>query len=181
MFTISARWVGYPTVAAGIAATSLRCAHGRRYSKAPEAYELAREINYARFLCTLQKTSRPSPLEQKLRNRMDRMAQRLLAVAMESPKKLRLIAHVLDEEESHDPGQANIIGAYLASLTLTGHRPTLAELRKEFAARFGKQSWRGNFSVRKTLKLLRLPLAKAKRGRPHGSRSKISNPRGVKQ
>ncbi len=156
MFTISARWVGYPTVAAGIAAASLRCAHGRRYSKAPEAYELAREINYARFLCTLQKTSRPSPLEQKLRNRMDRMAQRLLAVAMESPN-------------------------YLASLTLTGHRPTLAELRKEFAARFGKQSWRGNFSVRKTLKLLRLPLAKAKRGRPHGSRSKIGNPRGVKQ
>jgi hypothetical protein len=53
------------------------------------------------------------------------MAQRLLAVVMRSPKELRLVADVLDKQERQDPRQANIIGAYLACVTLTKRYPTL--------------------------------------------------------
>jgi hypothetical protein len=53
------------------------------------------------------------------------MAQRLLAVVMRSPKELRLVADVLDKQERQDPWQANIIGAYLACVTLTKRYPTL--------------------------------------------------------
>ena len=127
------------TVGATMAAAFLRCAHGKRYSKSHEAFELASEIKYV--LSTFPRESDPADLNRRERNqirkRKDSMAQRLLAVAMRSAKELRLIADVLDEEERPNPRQANIIGAYLACLTLTGHRPTLAELRKKFVANFG--------------------------------------------
>jgi hypothetical protein len=66
------------------------------------------------------------------------MAHRLLAVAMRSPKELRLVADVLDKQERQDPRQANIIGAYLACVTLTKRYPTLvpcAGARDHFISR----------------------------------------------
>jgi hypothetical protein len=110
------------------------------------------------------------------------MAQRLLAVAMKSPKKLKLIAEILDEEEMENPRQANIIGAYLACFTTKGCLPTLREVREKLVAKLDERNWPANFSLRKTLKSLNLPLAKGRRGpRPRGSRSQIGNSRRVEQ
>jgi hypothetical protein len=167
----------------------LKSTYGPRYARASEAHQLAREIKWARHVWPrlrplLQKSKAPTSNREisNLCNRMDQLAQRLLTIAMRSAKELRIIADVLDGKEMQDPRQANIIAAYWDCLTLTGHPPTLAELRKVFVAGFGKRCWpTTDFSVRKTLQSLGLPLAKAKRGRPHGSRSQIGNLRRVKQ
>jgi hypothetical protein len=171
------------TVAATLAAAFLRSTHGKRYSKSPEAFELASEIKYARS--TFPRESDLADLKRRERNQIRKrkgsMGQRLLAVAMRSAKELRLIADVLDEEERQDPRQANIIGAYLACFVANSCHPTLEELRREFEAGFGKRCWPAPYSVRKTLKLLDLPLRKDKRGRPPGSGSQIGNPRRLGQ
>jgi hypothetical protein len=169
-------------VAATIAAAFLRSTHGKRYSKSPKAFELASEIRYARS--TFPRESDSADLKQRERNQIRKrkgsMGQRLLEIAMRSAKELRLVADALEEEESEDPRQSNIIGAYLVFLRKR-LIPTLAELREEFEERFGKESWTGDFSVRKTLKLLGLPLAPARRGRPRDPRSKIGNLRRIQQ
>jgi hypothetical protein len=166
------------TVVKALTSAFLRCTYGKRYSKSLEAFELASEIKYARS--TFPRESDPADLNRRERNqirkRKDSMGQRLLAAAMRSAKELRLIADVLDENESQDPRQSNIIGAYLACLVTNGRLPTLTELRREFVAGFGEHCWPAPYSVRKTLEWLELPLAKAKRGRPGGSRSQIGNP-----
>lgn len=170
------------TLAKGIATAFLKHRYGKRYSTAPEAYDLASQINYARLLPTLPQRLNTSALKQRIRNRLDRLAERLLALAMRSPKQLRIVADALDKEQKQDPRQANIIGAYLACVRPTkGCPPTLAELRREFVAGFGERCWPAPYSVRKTLKALRLPLAKSKRGRPPGAGSQIGNPTRLEQ
>jgi hypothetical protein len=163
-----------PTVASAIADAFLKCTYGKRYSTAPEAYDLASRIKYARLLPTLPQRFNTSALNRRIRNRMDQLAQRLLTLAIRSAKELRLVADALDKEQAQDPRQANIIVAYLACVRLmNGPPPTLADLQTKFVEMFGEQCWpQPEFSVRKTLKVLGLPLAKAKRGRPPRAGSK---------
>jgi hypothetical protein len=102
------------------------------------------------------------------------------------------VADALDAEEEEDPRRANILkayedcigGRYPPTIAEKGksfvscYVPTLAQLRDAFIKRFGKHCWTSDFSVRKTLKILDLPLSPAKQGRPVGSRALIRNQRG---
>jgi hypothetical protein len=146
----------------------MRAGHGRRY--VPEVYDLAGGIQALR-------DCGEDPQTSPMRKLSAWVAKDLLAAAISSTKKLRQVADALDAldtEERWDPRMANIVYAYAGC---ENYPPTFPELRKAFVAKVGKQCWSTEFSVRKTLKLLRLPLAKAKRGRPHGSRSQIGNRR----
>ena len=114
----------------------------------------------------------------------------LLVVTVSSNKKFRKIADALDAQPSgEDPRLANILkayddcidGTYPPTIVEKGdgfvrcHLPTLAQLRDRFEKRFGQKCWPGDFSVRKTLRLLGLELSEAKRGPKVGSRSLIRN------
>jgi hypothetical protein len=141
-----------------------KCTYGKRFSP---AYELAEQIIYLRILSTRARERNPF-VRQWERKWKGRTAHVLLLAAMKSAKKLRQVADALDArdaEKRQDPRQANIIKAYTDCVEKS-YPPTLPELRKVFAARFGEQCWPADFSVRKTLNWLGLPLAKAKLGRP---------------
>jgi hypothetical protein len=155
-----------------------KCTYGKRFSP---AYELAEQIIYLRILSTPARERNLDPfVRQWERKWKGRTAHALLLAAMKSAKKLRQVADALDArdaEKRQDPRQANIIKAYTDCVEKS-YPPTLPELRKVLVARFGEQCWpRSDFSVRKTLKWLDLPLDRARRGRPRSSRSQIGNPR----
>ncbi len=143
----------------------MRAAYGKRY--VPELYDLAGGIQTLRdYELTPSDTRKVSAS----------VAKKLLSVAISSTAELRQVADALDAldtEERWDPWMANIIYAYSSC---DWYPPTFPELRIKFAAMFGQHCWSTEFAVRKTLKFLGLPLAKAKRGRPGGSRSQISDP-----
>jgi hypothetical protein len=115
----------------------------------------------------------------------------LLNAAVSTSKKLREVANALDAETAEDPRQANILkaytdcveGRYPPTIAEVGksyvkcYVPNLLQLRGAFVKRFGQECWPNDYSVRKTLNVLGLPLSKAKRGRPSGSRSQIGNPK----
>ena len=65
--------------------------------------------------------------------------------------------------------------------------PAFGEVKDAFISVFGKEKWNkgddddkshGDFSARKTLKILRLPLKKMKKGRRPGSKSLLKLVRG---
>ena len=156
-----------------------RSAYGRRYATEAGAYELAFMIKSLRTLRTIPKRS--DSLDQYMRNQMAKTAHYLLTAATISTKSLRLIAKALDAidaEQREDPRQANIIKAYA---DCDNYPPTLPEVREKFVAKLDERNWPTDFSIRKTLKSMELPLAKARRGRPRGSRSQIGNRRHVEQ
>ncbi len=107
----------------------------------------------------------------------------LLFSALRNTKELRQIADALDTKETDDPRQIKILKAYedcihgrydptIAKRTeccVTSYVPTLAQLRDCFAKRFGTECWRSDYAVRKTLKLLGLPLSAGKCGPRRGS------------
>ena len=153
-----------------------KCTYGKRFSP---AYQLAEEIIKLRILSTSRERNLHPFVKQWHRKWKSRTAHILLLAAMRSATKLRQVADALDAhdaEKRQDPRQANIIKAYTDCVEKS-YPPTLPELREKFVARFGQQCWPADFSVRKTLRWLGLPWAKAKRGRPRGSRSQIGNPR----
>jgi hypothetical protein len=164
----------FETVMAG---ALMRRDYGRRYATAPEVYALAGGIHFLQgFAEDPQASYWPSLIRDKHRASAW-AAKRLLEVAISSTTKLRQVADAVDSlyaEQRRDARQANIIHAYGAC---GNYPPSFPELRKTFVAKFGKRCWPTDFSVRNTLKWLGLPLAKAKRGRPHGSRSIIRNRR----
>lgn len=136
----------------------MRAAYGKRYQ--PEVYDLAGGIQ------TLRDCEGPPSWMREI---SASVAKKLLALAISSTAELRQVADALDAldtEERWDPRMANIVYAYAGC---ENYPPTFPELRKAFMAKFGKKCWPTNFSVRKTLKLLRLPLANAPRGRPPAS------------
>jgi len=103
----------------------------------------------------------------------------LLVGAVLDTKKLRAVADALDamgSEVRTDPRHVKILEVYRQCCD-TSFPPTLTEIRAAFVKRHGEPQWRSDRSVRKTIKMLGLPLNKAKPGRPRGSRSKIGNPR----
>jgi len=150
----------------------MRSAYGRRY--VPNVYDLAGGIQALRDCGEDPRTSR-------MRHTSAWVAKDLLAAAISSTEKLRQVADALDAldtEQGWDPRQSNIIHAYS---DCDNYPPTLREVREKLVAKLDERNWPSEFSVRKTLKLLDLPLRKDKRGRPPGSRSKIGNRRRVEQ
>jgi len=118
-----------------------------------------------------------------------RSAWMLLVGAVSTSKSLRKVADALDAKPTDDPPQARILEAYAdcvngrypptiverGKCSVKCYLPTLAQLRDAFVQRFGKKCWRGDFSVRNTLRVLGLELTKDKRGPKVGSRSLIRN------
>ena len=164
-----------------------KSAFGRRYATETGAYELADMIKSLPTLPTIPQSY--DSLDQRTRYQMAKTAHYLLTAATTSTKSLRLIADALDRIDSdrgENPAQDKLIIAYEKAYENCGKRaPKFSELRQTFLTMFGEHCWRGShrelsepgsdYAVRKTLKALELPLAKAKRGRPF--RSQIGNPR----
>jgi hypothetical protein len=152
----------------------MRAAYGKRY--VPELYDLAGGIQGLR-------DSGEDPQTSGMRKLSAWAAKELLATVISSTDKLRQVADALDaldSEERWDRRMANITCAYA---NCGSYPPTFPEVRQKFIEMFGEQCWpQPEFSVRKTLKVLGLPLAKARPGRPGGSRSQIiGNPRRVEK
>jgi hypothetical protein len=146
-----------------------RAAFGRQYATETGAYELADMIKALPTRPTIPQ--RLDSLDQRARYQMAKTAHYLLTAATTSTKSLRLVADALDDldaDRGENPSQDNIITAYEKAYNTCGKRaPTFPELRQTFVAMFGERSWRGSdYSVRKTLKSLELPLTRAKLGRP---------------
>jgi hypothetical protein len=158
--------------------------YGKRYTAGPEAYDLANGIETLRCIAMHPETYAYRPFNDQDLPLKSWAAKSLLALAITSNTKLRQVADALDfldapySELTPDARQLNILRAYA---DCDNNPPTLGELRQKFFAIFGQRCWPTDFSVRKTLKRLGLPLAKAKRGRPRGSRSQIGNPRRLEQ
>jgi hypothetical protein len=156
--------------------------YGRRYATAREAYELAQGIEILRTIVVSPAASAYRRFEDQDMHLRAWAGKSLLDFAISSTTKLRQVADALDAveaEKRQDPRQFNILNAYSIC---DNYPPTLAELRETFVAKLGWRSWPRDYSVRKTLKWLGLPLAKAKRGRPRGSRSKNwRRPRGSRK
>jgi hypothetical protein len=98
------------------------------------------------------------------------LGTRLFQVAIASPKYLGKIAEALWKLDpgAVDPRAEAILTAYEECGSFP---PAFSELKRAFIARFGESRWRGDYSVRKTLRSLGLPLSKSKRGRPPGAKS----------
>jgi len=114
-----------------------------------------------------------------LRKRRAKIADALLQGAMDQPRRLRTLADALEAAPTEDPQQKHILGAWedcvkgryapmaeVGECYLQGDLPTLSQLRGAFVARFGEQCWPADFTVRKTLRVLGLPLKRAKLGAP---------------
>ncbi len=97
--------------------------------------------------------------------------------AYAEPRFLRLVADALEGTlHQPTPTRLNIVTAYNAAADRTGilfHRdrglikgPTLAQVKDEFVRLFGLTKLPKDWPIRKTLKVLHLPLIKVKGGRP---------------
>jgi hypothetical protein len=154
--------------------------YGKRYTAGPEAYDLANGIQTLRCIAMHPETYASRPFNDQDLPLKSWAAKSLLAIALTSNRKLRQVADALDfldvpsSELTPDARQLNILRAYA---DCDNNPPTLGEVRQKFLATFGRRCWPADFSVRKTLKSLRLPLAKDKQGRRRGSVSQIGNPR----
>lgn len=152
--------------------------YGRRYS---DLFDLARDIKSLHPLFQRTMRTQLGPSENRLVNAT---AMSLLKAAVASSKQLREVAAALDAETRKDPFQVNILRAYQDCTDDPEQPPTLADVRNAFVKRFSRDwrvacdndlSGKSDFSVRKTLRMLGLPLANARRGRPAGARSLIGN------
>lgn len=162
-----------------------KCAYGRKFSA---AYDVARMIEALQsFWLTMKE--RTTGLHTLKTPFVVRVAGLLLLNDLTSSAQLREVADALDAKRTEDPRQINILEAYLDCVegrypptlvkktesskggsTLTCLEPTFAQLRDAFVKRFGEHCWTSDYGVRKTLRMLRLPLSNAKRGRPVGPR-----------
>jgi hypothetical protein len=149
-----------------------KCLYGRKYGP---AYELALHIKVLRsILKKKEEKDVDSELNCVERRYMLRTAGILLLAAITTSKKLREVADALDAEKSATGNQANILRAYEDCIQKS-YPPTISELRQAIVKRFGEQCLATDFSIRKTLKVLRLPLGEGQIGRPASSRSIIHN------
>lgn len=164
-----------------------KCVYGRRYSP---AYELADQIKSLCLFTSLQK-GRPTDraVNRWARQWRAKIAEILLGAAITSSRKLREVADALDAEKKEDPRQLNILkayqdcisGRYPPTIIAAGKCfvrcsvPTLAQLRDAFIKRFGEKCVPADFSLRKTVKVLGLPLNDARLGRPRSTKRRIRN------
>jgi hypothetical protein len=149
--------------------------YGKRYTARREAYDLASGIQTLRCIAMHPETYAYRLFKDQDLPLKAWAAKSLLATALTSNAKLRQVADVLDfldtpwSELTPDARQLNILRAYAHC---DNDPPTLGEVRQKFLASVGRRCWPTDFSVRKTLKSLGLPLAKAKRGRPRAKSRK---------
>jgi len=151
---------------------------------------VARQIKLIRHILAKKEEGNADPnLDEIERRLMMRTAGILLMGAITSSKKLHEVADALDADEGKDPRQANILkayedcveGRYPPTVKERGERfvtcsvPTFTQLKDAFIKRFGPTCWTSasDFGVRKTLKILGLPLSKSKKGRPVGARNQV--------
>ena len=157
-----------------------RIAHGKHFP----ARELAKEISVLRKLLLQEYGTLDNALDafkQAEPSAIVILAQayglQLLSLALVRPRALTLVAKAfpkLQDSGVIDPRANAIIGAYEHCGSFP---PTFGEFKRVFIDRSGEHRWRSDFSMRKTLRFLHLPLTPSKRGRPRGSRSQIGNPR----
>jgi hypothetical protein len=117
----------------------------------------------------------------------------LLHLALNNPKALLEVAYELCRLQKDlkrpfkCPRGADLIEAYAACASFP---PTFSEVKQAFIAKHGEKKWNGShdhdkshgdFSARKTLKILTLPLKKMKKGRRPGSKSLSSGPQGLRE
>ena len=119
----------------------------------------------------------------------------LFHLAQNSPRELRELADELyrQKRDRTKPWRDKFPrGRYMiwAYEKCASYPPTFGEVKDAFIAMFGKEKWNngddddkshGDFSARKTLKILRLPLKEMKKGRRPGSKSLLSGPQGLKK
>jgi hypothetical protein len=116
----------------------------------------------------------------------------LLSFALYAPERLRELADALcrlnRSKRDKCPKAGYLISAYARCDSFP---PPFAELKQKFIATFGEKKWAaddngddpcsGDYSARKTLKLLKLPLAKSKSGRPIGAKSSPAGVQGLRE
>jgi hypothetical protein len=122
----------------------------------------------------------------------------LLWIALNNRKELRRVADELCRLERANrppwrkcPRGRDLKAAYYEACGDSTSAPTFSEVKKAFIAKHGEKKWNGghdddqwhgNFSARKTLKILGLPLKGMKVGRPKGSKSsRLSGPQAIKK
>jgi hypothetical protein len=86
-----------------------------------------------------------------------------------TPRELHVLADVIEGDlfgSRIDARRANIAQSWFAAVYRNKKEPTLAQVKEHFLGYFNQQMLPGDHSIRKTLKLIGLPLAKGKVGRP---------------
>jgi hypothetical protein len=164
----------------------LRIAYGKHF----RARRMAMEIDYVRKLILRQQRWPNLRLKLDRRDPLIRSVQILQAnlteLALKNPVELREVAKFylnLKDSGAVDHRAKAIVQAYRFCAL---YPPTITEIRRAFYGLFGgdgrkrsligKRKWPSrDFSVRKTLLSLDLPIRAAKRGAPKGSRSKLGN------
>lgn len=140
-----------------------KCWYGKRHSS---AHELALRLDrIKKMLSNKENGDSPADLNEVESRFMLQTAGLLLIAAYTDVNKLREVANALEQEKADDPRQRNILNAYSTAIERT-YPPTLKELKTSFVELFGTSKWTSDFSVRKTLRILGLPLRGDKLGRP---------------
>lgn len=115
-------------------------------------------------------SSRHDLATRKLAKLEEGVGRILRVIAVSNGEKLRKVADALAAREQLDARQMNIIKAYTKCID-QAYPPTLTELREVFVRMHGKKCWTSEYSVRKTLRVLKLRLRNDRRGRPPGAKS----------
>jgi len=118
----------------------------------------------------------------------------LLYLALNNPERLLELAKALCWFERYKrtwrckcPNGHDLVRAYEACASFP---PIFGEVKDAFIAKYGKKKWNGghdddpsagDFSARRTLKTLGLPLKEKKKGRPAGSKSAPLGPQRLKE
>jgi hypothetical protein len=121
----------------------------------------------------------------------EKVKETLLSFALYAPGRLREIADALCSL-NHSKGHKCPRGGCLlvAYARCNSFPPTFSEVKQTFIATYWEKKWNGgnvddqshgDFSARKTLKALKLPLAKSKLGRPIGKKSVTAGAHGLKE
>jgi len=122
----------------------------------------------------------------------------LLFLALNNPKELHRVADDLCRLKRANrppwrkcPRGRDLQAAYYEACGDSTSAPTFNEVKAAFIVKFGKKKWNrghdddqshGDFSARKTLKILGLPLKEMKVGRPKGSKSsRLSGPQALRE
>jgi hypothetical protein len=91
----------------------------------------------------------------------------LLRQCCHRPNLLRLIADELEKSETlGDDRKSKIVSAYFDALFQNEGKPEIGQVRFLFDTKWGNGLDVSDWSIRKTLGSLRLPLKPGKRGRP---------------
>jgi hypothetical protein len=155
-----------------------RIAYGKHFSsrRFAEQVSILREMLMAEY-STLEDAVDALRAVDEANKPIVRMAQSfgttLLQLALINPKALRLVAEAFGKLEDTGALNARAMGIITAYEDCESFPPTFGELKRAFIVRFGEERWKGDFSIRDTLRFLELPLSKSKRGRPLGARSQL--------